>query len=329
MCDGLAHQAGETFPGLVQRAKGVCFAIAGVNLPIDTHEALALLSSAGWPAESLQRTRVVDFSEAALIAGNWLQPGVVVVSNVGSAAYINLSEPPLVLNRGRKAGGWGPVIGDFGSAFDLGSRALRHVMLHHDARGTDRCRLCRIVLHTAKFHDVEHLLEWFNYLWSRPAITWGWRADIARVGFDVLDYLEKHEDSRDAIVTEDLIHHSTLNLAMSVEGLVRGIWQEGAEEELDVVLSGRVFERSEWFSQCFSAAITQRLKDIPLTVKMATYRELVGALVLAHWNGEMNPETLGFLGQIPTAFRELQGRTVKLLRPARAGKAVSVRGGVE
>lgn len=81
----------------------------------------------------------LELAHAAAFAGG---PGVLLIAGTGSSAYA-------VDGRGkvRRAGGWGPLIGDDGSAFWLGRQALRDPKLRRklrldplDFRGPDAVR---------------------------------------------------------------------------------------------------------------------------------------------------------------------------------------------
>ncbi|MED1780624.1 BadF/BadG/BcrA/BcrD ATPase family protein [Brevibacillus fortis] len=67
---------------------------------------------------------------AALYAGTWGQPGVVLLAGTGSIACAFSKE-----GTRHRVGGWGYLIGDEGSGFDLGKKAAIAVMREYDGRG--------------------------------------------------------------------------------------------------------------------------------------------------------------------------------------------------
>jgi N-acetylglucosamine kinase-like BadF-type ATPase len=56
---------------------------------------------------------------------------VVVISGTGSAAYARYDDAEA------RAGGWGAELGDQGSGYDIGRRALVALLAHHDGTGPD------------------------------------------------------------------------------------------------------------------------------------------------------------------------------------------------
>ncbi len=67
---------------------------------------------------------------AALYAGTWGQPGVVLLAGTGSIACAFSKE-----GARHRVGGWGYLVGDEGSGFDLGKKAAIAVMREYDGRG--------------------------------------------------------------------------------------------------------------------------------------------------------------------------------------------------
>lgn len=65
----------------------------------------------------------------ALAGASLAQPGVVVIAGTGSVAYGSLDD-----GRQARAGGWGYLMGDEGSAYDLGVGALRAACRASDSR---------------------------------------------------------------------------------------------------------------------------------------------------------------------------------------------------
>lgn len=67
---------------------------------------------------------------AALYAGTWGQPGVVLLAGTGSIACAFSKE-----GARHRVGGWGYLVGDEGSGFDLGKKAASAVLREYDGRG--------------------------------------------------------------------------------------------------------------------------------------------------------------------------------------------------
>lgn len=99
--------------------------LAGVNHP--THHRTML--NALRRRVSVRPMLLVGDTQAAVAGATDLEPGVVIISGTGSVAYgIDGS------GRTAQAGGWGPVMGDEGSGYDISRHALAAVAGSHDGR---------------------------------------------------------------------------------------------------------------------------------------------------------------------------------------------------
>jgi N-acetylglucosamine kinase-like BadF-type ATPase len=105
---------------------GACFGLAGVGNP-QHHTMMAAALRVAFPQMHLL---LETDARIALAGATDLQPGVVVIAGTGSIACgINA--------RGQfaRAGGWGPAMGDEGSGYYIGRRALAAVVMAYDERG--------------------------------------------------------------------------------------------------------------------------------------------------------------------------------------------------
>jgi N-acetylglucosamine kinase-like BadF-type ATPase len=118
------------------RPAAVCLGIAGVDREDDGRVMHGIMHRLGFKA----RTLIVNDALVALMAGARSGPAVVVVSGTGSIAY-GVDEH----GRAARAGGWGATLGDEGSAYWVGRRALTAVARAADGRGP-RTALTELVL---------------------------------------------------------------------------------------------------------------------------------------------------------------------------------------
>lgn len=113
--------------GLGQPAPAAaCIGIAGVGRPGDAEAVRGVLRRLGLTGPA----RVENDAAIALVAGAPAGVGIVVVAGTGSIAYG--ADPG---GRTARAGGWGHLLGDEGSAFWLGHAALRRGIRAADGRG--------------------------------------------------------------------------------------------------------------------------------------------------------------------------------------------------
>ena len=132
-----------------QRAAAVCLGISGVDRPGERDHFVS------WARESLaSHVRVVNDGETVLAAGSAGNWGVALIAGTGSIAWGKTRDYPPRIAR---AGGWGYMIGDEGSGFDLGRQALRAVAQFEDGRG-DSTRLRDAILERWGLHSAAELI---------------------------------------------------------------------------------------------------------------------------------------------------------------------------
>jgi N-acetylglucosamine kinase-like BadF-type ATPase len=106
---------------------GLCAGLAGAGRMEAALEMRAAL------ATTFPRTAVKVCTDLELaLAATGHGPAIVLVAGTGSAA-IGRDSKGLI----RRAGGYGPLLGDQGSAYDIGRRAIIGALLGHDRSGAD------------------------------------------------------------------------------------------------------------------------------------------------------------------------------------------------
>jgi N-acetylglucosamine kinase-like BadF-type ATPase len=135
-----------------QRARSVdalCVGMAGAGRERDFLAMRRILGRLGVARENL----VTHDAAIALVAGTGERYGCVLIVGTGAAAYG-------IDRRGReaRAGGWGPLLGDEGSGYWMGLRALRAVMRAYDGRAGETL-LTRPILERLGVGDVEALVH--------------------------------------------------------------------------------------------------------------------------------------------------------------------------
>lgn len=129
--------AGGDRPGERERGRAILTGLLGGEIPVDvTHDA-----------------------KAALYAGDRAGCGVVLIAGTGSIAYGRNGE-----GNEERAGGWGHLIGDEGSAVWIGLEGLRAAAHAVDGRGAPTA----IVHHLVRELGVAELMDVLPLLYGRP-----------------------------------------------------------------------------------------------------------------------------------------------------------------
>lgn len=119
--EAAAAEAGVTLPA---DAAAVC--LAGIGRAPDRAVVVPRLEALGLAARLLADTDAA----AALVGAHPLGPGVVVIAGTGAIACARDDAGERV-----RVDGWGPLLGDEGSGYWIGARAVRAVMRASDGRG--------------------------------------------------------------------------------------------------------------------------------------------------------------------------------------------------
>lgn len=143
--------------GLVPQALTAAFlALSGVDRPTDRQVMSGVIARLG-----LTCPVHLDHDAAAALAGaTGGLPGVVVIAGTGSIAF---GEDPKG-NRAR-AGGYGPLLGDEGSGYDIGRKALIAVLRHEDGRSPGTALTERI----KQRFMLDRMTDLINLVYGNPA----------------------------------------------------------------------------------------------------------------------------------------------------------------
>jgi N-acetylglucosamine kinase-like BadF-type ATPase len=123
--DLAVRRALEEAGARAEQVASLCLGAAGMDRPED------FSVFQGWAAGAfpLARLRLVNDARIVLAAGTPAGWGLVIISGTGSIAYGRTAQGTTA-----RAGGWGYLLGDEGSGYSIGLRALQAVMRAHDGR---------------------------------------------------------------------------------------------------------------------------------------------------------------------------------------------------
>ncbi|MGQ9681886.1 MAG: N-acetylglucosamine kinase [Anaerolineae bacterium] len=208
---------------------------------------------------AVERLRVEQDSSVALSGALAGEPGVVVISGTGSVA-LGLDAAG---NRAR-AGGWAHIMGDEGSAYDLGRQALVAAARACDGRGPDTCLLQMVLGHFG-----------MESLWQvRMAVYDGTidRAAIARLAPLVVSAATAGDAVANAIT-----NRGCLALAELVAAVARQLQMH--DREVRVSYAGGVFRAGAPILEPFSAHLARLVPQA--TVRPPVFPPVVGAALEA------------------------------------------------
>ena len=176
------------------------------------------------------RTRVLVVNDAlvALVAGVGDASGVVIICGTGSIAYGRSAD------RAARAGGWGHVLGDEGSGYWIGRRALRAVARAADGRGPATSLTTRVLNHFAVAKPSDLIAEVYDRQLRHHAI-----AQTARL-------VQQARDEGDEVATQ-ILEQGAHELVRAARSVVERLKMQ--EEAVQFVLAGGVFSGVPWLGE--------------------------------------------------------------------------------
>ena len=235
------------------RADAVALGIAGADRPDDHAVLRAILKRIGFKS----RVVVTNDARVAFVAGSPRRVGLALVCGTGSIAWGRNSRGEIA-----RSGGWGWHLGDEGSGFWIGMRAMREVMRASDGRGPATL-LDRTLFEHFGIERLEQILH-AVYDGEFP------RHLIARFASRV----EQAALSGDA-VSREILQAAATELTLAARSVIVRLRLE--ESDYDVVLSGGTFRAVPTLAQ----KVSESLAAPPARVALLEDEPAMGAVKLA------------------------------------------------
>ncbi|MFC4103365.1 BadF/BadG/BcrA/BcrD ATPase family protein [Paenibacillus xanthanilyticus] len=256
-------QVAATFGSLIRQALGLAGAqpdqvaviaagLGGVVQPRDRERIARLLRAHAGEGAII---RVYPDVENVLAAGGGGGAGIALIAGTGSVAWGRTAD-----GAEARSGGWGHVLGDEGSGYDIGRRALGAVMRAHDGRG-EATALTPMLLRHLSLASPTSFIELY---YERAGV----RKDIASLAVPAL--LAAREGDP---VARAIAEAAAEELAQLARGVSCQLGRLGGLSPGDpIILSGGLFG-SDWFAaltevklrRALPALRTSRLTLPPVT----------------------------------------------------------------
>ena len=208
-----------------------CLGLAGVSSSVDRKVIGRICDEIGLPENRI----LTHDAQIALVGGAEELSGVIIIAGTGSLVYgIDAA------GREAQAGGWGHLLGDEGSGYDIARRAFQTVARAADGRG-DRTQLSSLILDALEFSQPRDLIPWVHSV-SKDKV-----AQLARAVFDAANA----NDSVAQEILEEAADELTLAARVVMDRL-------GFNQPFNLVLSGGIFTHQP----TFVASLRTRLRDL-------------------------------------------------------------------
>ncbi|RPI25586.1 MAG: hypothetical protein EHM61_13970, partial [Acidobacteria bacterium] len=194
-----------------------------------------------------------------LVGATEYAPGVVVISGTGSIA-MGLNEK----GETARAGGWGHILGDEGSGYDIARRGLMAALHAHDGRGPDTI-IRQKVMEQFYLTSVEELIS----------LLYGEETTPRRIAGVYPLILEAAEEGDE--VAGQLLESAAASLVQAALAVIRRLKME--DKVFPVALSGGVFRNSLKMCATFQRLLAKTIAGAHLTEPC--HPPEVGALLIA------------------------------------------------
>ena len=235
------------------RADALALGMAGADRPADDAVLREILRRIGFKS----RVVVTNDARIAFVAGSALRVGIALVCGTGSIAWGENARGEIA-----RAGGWGWHLGDEGSGFWIGERAIREVLRASDGRGPATSLDRPLFEHFAIQKPSEILREIYDeeYPRHKVALFSVPVAEAARGG--------------DAVAGR-ILADAAEELALAARSVIARLDLESAP--YDVVLSGGTFAALPDLEN----AVREKLAHPPARVRRLEEEPAMGAVQLA------------------------------------------------
>ena len=207
-----------------------------------------------------ERISLMGDERSTMLAALGNSPGIVIAAGTGSFA-IGRDEH----HNEHSAGGWGPILGDEGSGYDVGRQALRAIIAEHEGKA-EPTLLTQKVCNLWGIEKVEDIRLFLN---SRA----NFQQIISALAPLVLECAQEEDAAAQNIIKQ--AGNSLADLAKTVLDRL-----DMQEDPIQVVLTGGMRN----FGNRIDTCIVRRLKDkyrINATLKKPQFPTVIGAVLLA------------------------------------------------
>lgn len=196
------------------------------------------------------KTLICNDTRIGLVAGSDSKNRIIIICGTGSNC-LGVNEE----GREVKVNGWDYILGDEGSGYEIGIKALKALMKAHDGRG-EKTLLSRTIMKDLNFKSIPELVDW----------TYGsvfFKVKIAALARTVCRTAEMGDEISIKILKEEAAEAiNSITVVAEKLGM--------AEKEFDLVFVGKVFKCEKYFKSIVMKKIKDRFPEvnfIPLTEK--------------------------------------------------------------
>ena len=269
LLEKLARNLNISLRDLLDHTSRISISMAGASTKGDQALVKVCLLQPYWSQD--MKFKILDDTWAGLIAGTFSTNGTCVFAGTGASVYVNdnSGEEEIFYGKPHKIDGWGPLIGDFGSGFQLATHMFRFFGRELDKSGCPEL-FNRLLEKEPSIRRIEDAQRWFDALYIMNPHDW-------RIKFGKL--AEVVTISADACPSDQGATELVKKVANEmVESIKIALDRFPNARKLPVVLQGGMFEHSELYREIVIDSVKQLIDN---KVYLSKLRPVVGALLLA------------------------------------------------
>ncbi|PYZ92804.1 ATPase [Salipaludibacillus keqinensis] len=252
----------ETFAIKPSEIIGVSCGLAGVGRPEEEQQVEKVLQRIFLKLDFSEDSLFTIHSDSYIALRGAIPPdatdGILVISGTGSNA-IGLANGEDIY----RSGGWGHILGDEGSGYQIGLKALNQITKSFDLRGQDTI-LSKLILDELA---LEHPKELISYMYGRQPE----KSEIARLAKQVIKAASQGD-----VVAAEILQEAAEDLLEHVESLHKK--SKRFNEHTPVMTTGSIFTYSKKVEEHFTRMIHEKKLGI---VQMANRSPVYGAAMIA------------------------------------------------
>jgi N-acetylmuramic acid 6-phosphate etherase len=218
------------------RPDGLGIGLAGAWTEFDRNRIRAAAARV-WPGVPCFATN--DLETALAAGGETLAvprlPQVLIVSGTGSCCYGNRADGQEI-----KVGGWGHLLGDKGSGYETGLRALKAAIYYYDQDGIWP-KLGQRILRALQLNEPDDLIGWAQAAAKR---------DIAGLAVEVFAAWEQKDK-----IASDILHAAANSLARDAAICASRV--TGGKRKVEFILSGSVLLKQPRFASLVGSELNR------------------------------------------------------------------------
>lgn len=188
-------------------------------------------------------TAIVSDAASALAGGTGCRPGVVVIAGTGSIAYGENG-----LGETARAGGWGWRLGDEGSGYTIGLKAIMAALRAQDGRGPETVLKQKIVSHLG-LGRLEDIIDWVYEPGREPR------------GIAYLVPLVREAEAEGDEAAALVMAEAGADLGFVANAVIRRLGMSG---EFSVSLNGGVFKQPSGYIIAFEEVVRREAPECAL-----------------------------------------------------------------